>query len=103
MESGSAGQGELSRPKSARARTVPMVEQIDHALTKPGGARARHAAGGSCLPGSEGGYIDSSALRRRYVAAPKRADLRALRFHHLSQMARAAPAGIGWRSGLRRA
>jgi hypothetical protein len=27
--------------------------------------------------------MDSSALRRRYVAAPKRADLRALRFHDL--------------------
>jgi integrase len=27
--------------------------------------------------------MDSSALRRRYVAALKRADLRALRFHDL--------------------
>jgi hypothetical protein len=39
--------------------------------------------GGSCLPGSEGGYMDSSALRRRYVAALKRANLCALRFHDL--------------------
>ena len=39
--------------------------------------------GGSCLPASEGGYLDSSALRRCYVAALKRADLRALRFYDL--------------------
>jgi len=37
----SCGQGELSRPKSGRARTVPIVEQVDHALMKLAG-RERH-------------------------------------------------------------
>ena len=37
----SCGQGELSRPKSGRACTVPMVEQVDKALTKLAG-RERH-------------------------------------------------------------
>ena len=46
----SCGQGELSWPKSGRACTVPMVEQVDKALTKPGGARAPYAAAGPRLP-----------------------------------------------------
>jgi hypothetical protein len=75
----SCGQGELSRPKSGRACTVPMVEQVDHALMKLAG-RERHTQPADLVfPGSEGGYMDSLAPRRGYVAALKRADLRVLR------------------------
>jgi integrase len=35
------------------------------------------------FPGSEGQYLDGSALRRRYAAALQRAGLRPLRFHDL--------------------
>lgn len=35
------------------------------------------------FPGEEGGYLDGSALRRRYLVALKRAALRPLRFHDL--------------------
>jgi integrase len=61
----SCGQGELSRPKSGRGRE-------------------RHAQPADLgFPGSEGGYMDSSAPRRGYVAALKLAALRVLRFHDL--------------------
>ena len=75
----SCGQGELSRPKCGRACTVPMVEQVDKALTKLAGRERQTQPADLVFPGSEGGYIDSSAPRRRYVAALKRADLRVLR------------------------
>ncbi len=35
------------------------------------------------FPGEAGGYLDGSALRRRYKAALKTANLRPLRFHDL--------------------
>ncbi len=35
------------------------------------------------FPGELGGYLDGSALRRRYVKALERAGLRQLRFHDL--------------------
>ncbi len=51
----SCGQGELSRPKSGRACTVPMVEQVDKALAKLAG-RERHTQPADLVfPGSEGG------------------------------------------------
>jgi integrase len=37
----------------------------------------------SGLPGDRRGHLDASALRRRYVAVVKRADLRQLPFHSL--------------------
>lgn len=57
-----------------------MVEQVDHALMKLAG-RERHTQPADLVfPGSEGGYMDSSALPRGYLAALKRADVRVLRF-----------------------
>ena len=35
------------------------------------------------FPGEAGGFLDGSALRRRYKDALKRGELRALRFHDL--------------------
>jgi hypothetical protein len=56
-----------------------MVEQVDKALTKLAG-RERHTQPADLVfPGSKGGYMDSLAPRRGYVAALKRADLRVLR------------------------
>jgi integrase len=75
----SCGQGELSRPKCGRACTVPMVERVDKALTKLTGRERQTQPADLVFPGSEGGYMDSSAPRRGYVAALKRADLRVLR------------------------
>jgi integrase len=76
--------GELTSPKSGRARTVPMVPAVAEQL---GALRERaHATGLDDLvfPGERGEFLDGSALRRPYKAALRRAGLRELRFHDLS-------------------
>jgi integrase len=76
----SCGQGELSRPKSGRACTV-SDGRTGRSRPNEGwrGASATRSRRISSSPGSDGGYMASSAPRRRYVAAVKRADLRVLR------------------------
>jgi integrase len=74
----SYGPGELSRAKAGRARTIPTVERVE-----AGGAEAPHAASGSCLPRLPGRLHGLVGAARRRVAALRRADRRALRFHDL--------------------
>lgn len=75
--------GVESAPKSGKVRTVPMVPDVAEALARLA-SRAEPAADDTLVfPGVDGGYLDASALRRRYVAAVKRAGLRPIRFHDL--------------------
>ena len=72
--------GALTTPKSGELRSVPMAPQVAETL-----ARLAGGAGDDSLvfPGDHGGYLDGSALRRRYKLALYRAGLRSLRFHDL--------------------
>lgn len=69
--------------KSRKARTVPMVQEVATLLV---GLRERgHHVGRADLVfvNEEGGHIDASALRRRYIAAREKVGIRPLRFHDL--------------------
>ena len=75
--------GTLTSPKSGKGRSVPMVPEVAARLDAL--SRREHFTADDDLvfPGPTGGYLDASALRRRYVAAQKRAGLRPIRFHDL--------------------
>jgi len=75
--------GHLTTPKSGRVRSVPMAPDVASALARLGSRE--HWVGDEDLvfPGHTGGYLDGSALRRRYGDALTRAGLRRLRFHDL--------------------
>ncbi len=75
--------GALTTPKSGKVRSVPLAPDVAEALAKLG--QREHFTGDDDLVfgGEWGGYLDGSALRRRYDAALKRAGLRKLRFHDL--------------------
>jgi integrase len=72
----------LTTPKSGRARSVPMAPAVASTL-----ARLASGSGGTeddlVFPGMAGGFLDASALYRRYKSTLKRAGLRDLRFHDL--------------------
>lgn len=75
--------GALTTPKSGKVRAVPMAPDVAKALAQLG---ARPFAAGDddlVFVGEAGGYLDGSALRRRYEAAIAAAALRPLRFHDL--------------------
>ena len=80
---GSYAAGHLTTPKSGKVRAVPMAPDIATALAQPG--RRENWVGDDDLvfAGEAGGYLDGSALRRRYKEALSRAGLRPLRFHDL--------------------
>ncbi len=75
--------GQLTTPKSGKVRAVPMAPDVASALAQLG--RRQHWVGEDDLvfAGEAGGYLDGSALRRRYKDALSRAALRPLRFHDL--------------------
>ncbi len=70
-------------PKSGRVRSTPMVDQVADALRQL--ARREHftAPGELVFPSPEGGYLEDSALRRRYYKALEAAGIEHLRFHDL--------------------
>jgi integrase len=70
-------------PKSGRVRAVPMVDQVALALEDLSRRERFVAPGDLVFPGPEGEVIDDSALRRRYYAALRAADIEHLRFHDL--------------------
>ena len=74
---------QLTTPKSGKGRAIPIVEQLAGTLAR---LRRRDEMTGSddlVFPGPLGGYLDDSALRRRYKTARDSARLRPLRFHDL--------------------
>jgi len=75
--------GALTTPKSGRVRSVPMSPDVAETLAQVG--QRGHATSDDDLVflGDAGGYLDASALRRRYDRALRRAGLRPLRFHDL--------------------
>jgi integrase len=75
--------GELVTPKSGKVRSVPMVPEVAHALARLGQREFFTSEEDPVFIGQAGQHMDASALRRRYAAAAKRAQLRSLPFHSL--------------------
>ncbi len=75
--------GELVTPKSGKVRSVPMVPEVAQALARLNQRELFTGEEDPVFVGEVGQHMDASALRRRYVNAVKRADLRALPFHSL--------------------
>jgi integrase len=75
--------GELVTPKSGKVRSVPMVPEVAHALARLGQREFFTGDEDPAFVGQVGQHMDASALRRRYTAAIKRAQLRPLPFHSL--------------------
>ncbi|QEC47301.1 site-specific integrase [Baekduia soli] len=73
----------LTTPKSGKVRGVPMAGEVAAALASLGQRRRWTGEDDLVFPGETGGYLDGSALRRRYLDALERAGLRPLRFHDL--------------------
>ncbi len=76
-------QGEVVTPKSGKVRTIPMVPVAAHVLAQLGQRERFTEDDDPVFCSGNGGHLDPSALRRRYVAAAKRAGLRPLPFHSL--------------------
>lgn len=73
----------LTTPKSGKVRSVPMAPAVAEALARLN-QRGEHTAEDDLVfCGLAGGFLDGSALYRRYKATLKRAYLRDLRFHDL--------------------
>lgn len=75
--------GQLTTPKSGKVRSVPMAPEVASALSSLGQRELFAGDDDLAFPGETGGYLDGSALRRRYGAALMQAGLRPLRFHDL--------------------
>jgi len=74
--------GELVTPKSGKVRSVPMVPDAQ-ALARLSQRERFTADEDPVFVSTLGGHLDASALRRRYDAAARRAELRLLPFHSL--------------------
>jgi integrase len=74
---------QAGKPKSRKSRTLPMVEEVAHALTDLKDRRTHTAKGDLVFVSREGTHVDGSALRRRYHSTLDAAGLRRLRFHDL--------------------
>jgi integrase len=75
--------GRLTSPKSGKVRSVPLARPVAQALARLGERPMATGEDDLVFLGDAGGYLDGSALRRRYVEALERAGLRRLRFHDL--------------------
>jgi integrase len=75
--------GQLTTPKSGKVRAVPLAPDVASALARLGSRKDWVGDDDLVFVGEAGGYLDGSALRRRYKAALNVAGLRRLRFHDL--------------------
>jgi len=75
--------GQLTTPKSGKVRAVPMAPDVASTLAQLGRRELWVGDGDLVVVGETGGYLDGSALRRRYKLALQAAQLRPLRFHDL--------------------
>jgi integrase len=73
----------LTVPKSNRSRVVPMVPQVAQALARLWQRGHDTGADDLVFLGDNGGFLDDSAMRRRYHVACEVAGLERLRFHDL--------------------
>jgi integrase len=74
-------------PKSGRARAVPMADQVARALDALSRRDVFTGSDELVFPNLTGGFLDDSALRRRYYSALKAAGIAHLRFHDLRKTA----------------
>jgi integrase len=79
----SYGEGGLTTPKSGKVRSVPMAPEVASALARLSSRAEWTGDDDLVFLGLTGGFLDASALYRRYKAALRRAGLRNLRFHDL--------------------
>src|SRR4051794_36347093 len=75
--------GALTTPKSGKVRSVPMAPEVAAALAKLADRPRWTGDDDLVFVGVVGGYLDGSALRRRFDVAVKAAGIRPLRFHDL--------------------
>jgi len=75
--------GAVTTPKSGKVRAVPMAPDVAKALSRLGAREHWVGEDDLVFCGETGGYLDGSALRRRYKAALAATGLRSLRFHDL--------------------
>jgi integrase len=75
--------GVLTTPKSGKVRSVPMAPEVAAALARLTSRGEWTSDDDLVFVGMAGGYLDASALYRRYKLALRRAGLRNLRFHDL--------------------
>ncbi|WP_205695658.1 site-specific integrase [Conexibacter sp. SYSU D00693] len=75
--------GVESTPKSGKVRAVPLAPDVAATLARLGQRERWTADDDLVFVGELGGYLDGSALRRRFNIALERAGLRRLRFHDL--------------------
>ena len=61
----------LTAPKSGKVRSVPLAPDVAQALARLAGRELFTTEDDLVFPGEAGGYLDGSALRRRYKAALK--------------------------------
>jgi integrase len=77
--------GHLTTPKSGKVRAVPMAPDVASALAQLGSRQDWVGDDDLVFVGETGGYVDGSALRRRFKTALAAAGLRPVRFHDLRQ------------------
>src|SRR4051812_17570100 len=75
--------GRLSSPKSRKWRAVPLADQPAAALARLAERERFTGRDDLVFTNVVGGYLDPSAVRRRYRRAQTAAGLRPLRFHDL--------------------
>lgn len=75
--------GKLGTPKSGLGRAVPLVDEVAQALARLAARQRFTGPDDLVFAGQQGGFLDGSALRRRYKKARDAAGLRPLRFHDL--------------------
>jgi integrase len=75
--------GALTSPKSGKVRSVPLAPDVASVLAQLGQRPNWTGDDDLVFVGEAGGYLDGSALRRRYKTALAAAGLRPLRFHDL--------------------
>ncbi len=78
--------GARTTPKSGKVRAVPMAPDVATALAQLGQREDWVGEDDLVFVGVAGGYLDGSALRRRYKAALAAAGLRPLRFHEYADV-----------------
>jgi len=80
---GNLSYGQITTPKSGKVRVVPMVDEVAQRLARLADRDLQTGDEDPVFASALGGHLDPSALRRRFVDATRRADLRTLPFHSL--------------------